>query len=125
MSNFTPLVSKDYEFEGDSVHVSFSRLKRKHMLNAIPAFKAVADAEEAGDDEAKLEAMNDFLGGIIDVIPEYVNRFEGLSDTAGNEVSITTVVNEFYFMKLASQICMDIVKESSPTLSEEEKEENQ
>ena len=111
MSNFTPLVSKTYEFEGDTVRVEFKRLKRKHMLNAIPALKRL---QESDGDEAQLEKVNEFVNEIIDVIPEYIEVFDGLLDNQGQPITIETVIDDFYFLKLASQISMDMVKESSP-----------
>lgn len=114
MSNFTPLVEKEYEFEGDNVKIRFARLKRVHMLRALPAFYEIADKT---DDENFLSKAGHLLGDIIDEIPGYVKEFEGLKDANGEPVSIMTVCEDFYFTRLAMQIAMDMVKESAPLAS--------
>ena len=111
MSNFTPLVNKTYEFDGDTVNVQFRRLNRKHMLAAMPAFKKLRDAE--GSDDNTHEAINDLLNDIADLLPEYVTTFEGLNDANNNVVGIETVINEMYFMRLCALIAVDVMRESS------------
>ena len=113
MSNFTPLVERTYEFEGDSIKVVFARLRRKDMLAAMPAFKKLMDAEEAKDAELKSAAINDVLNIIAEVLPEYVKSVEGLKDSEGNDIGIKTVADEMYFMGLCAQIATDIMGESS------------
>ena len=117
MSNFTPLVTKEYEFEGDKVKVTFKRLTRKQMLDAIPLMNKINDLNSNDADlesTESLTAINDFLNDIIDELPSSVIELEGLNDADGNAVSITTVVDDMYFMKLAALICMDVVRESAP-----------
>jgi hypothetical protein len=113
MSNFTPLVSKTYEFDGDSIEVSFSRLKRKHMIAAMPGIKRLQDAQEAEDGDAIANAINEILEKVIDNIPEYVQSFKGLADVEGRPIEIKTVVDEMYFVKLCSQLALDMIQSSS------------
>jgi hypothetical protein len=113
MSNFTPLVTKEYEFDGDKVTVIFTRLKRKDMLSALPAFKKLNDMDEDDDGAEKQEVINDVLNGIADVIPDYVKTISGLVDADGDDVPIETVAEEMYFMRLCAQIAMDIMREST------------
>lgn len=115
MSNFTPQVYKEYEFDGDTVKVTFSRLKRKHMLRATPAINKLQSMEDVPDSE-KFGAMADVLDSIIDAIPEYVHEFEGLTDSQGQPVSIQTVVDDFYFLELASRLAGDMVEASAPLI---------
>lgn len=122
MSNFTPLVIQEYEFEGDKIKIIFSRLKRKDMLDSMPALKRLNDAqpnegEESTPEHGKAQsaAMNDVLNGIVDVIPGYVSEFSGLSDSEGNPVAIEIVCEEFYFMKLAIVIAVGMLQASSGT----------
>ncbi len=111
MSNFTPLVTKQYDFDGDNVTVVFSRLRRNDMLNAMPKY---AKLTAAGDDEAATTtAVNDILNDIADKIPEYVKDFSGLLDSEGNPISIETVVEDMYFLKLCASIATDMIKESA------------
>ena len=119
MSNFTPLVKKEYEFEGDTIRVTFSRLKRKHMLSAMPLLAKLTKAKEAEDDEAVAELMGQILDTIVDVIPEYVQEFSGLNDAAGETVSIEAVIDNFYFMKLCMNMSLDMLNESSAIVGNE------
>jgi hypothetical protein len=118
MSNFTPLVTREYEFEGDKVTISFSRLKRKHMLEVMPYLSVLAGLDEETPLEDYTEeqqgALNEVINSIIDVIPDYVHNFEGLLSVDNSNVGIETVVDDFYFLALASMIALDMVKESSP-----------
>ncbi len=111
MSNFTPLVTKTYDFDGDKVTVIFARLKRKDMLAVLPAYKRLNDADENSAEKA--EAINDILNGIADSLPGYVKELTGLNDSKGNAITIETVVDEMYFMKLSSLIAADMMAESS------------
>jgi hypothetical protein len=110
MSNFTPLVTKEYDFDGDKVKVTFSRLLRKDMLNVMPAFAKLNAAGEGSRDHD--DAVNDILNGLADSLPHCVKSFTGLNDSTGSPISIETVVGEMYFMRLCVLISMDVVKES-------------
>ena len=70
MSNFTPLVNKEYEYDGDNISITFSRLLRKDMLNVLPAFLKLNKAEEGSEEYG--EAVNEVLNNIADVLPGYV-----------------------------------------------------
>jgi len=110
MSNFTPTVSKQYEFDGDTVNVVFSRLLRKDMLTVLPIFLKLNKAEE--DTDEYREGINDILNALADVLPNYVSKFEGLDDAEGNPIAIDQVVNEMYFMSLCALIAIDLIQES-------------
>ncbi len=110
MSNFTPLVKREYEFDGDVIQVTFARLNRKDMVNVLPSFIKIKNAEKESD--LFLEGINDVLNDLADLIPIYVKTFEGLNDAEGNVITIETVVNEMYFSKLSTMIAMDLIKES-------------
>jgi len=109
MSNFTPLVKQEFEFQGDSIKVTYSRLKRADMLKVLPLMKALE-----GDDTNQ-EVINEILELLIETIPSYVKSFSGLTDAEGNDVKIETVVDEFYFLPLAAQIALRMIKDSSAT----------
>jgi len=110
MSNFTPTVSKQYEFDGDTVNVVFSRLLRKDMLTVLPIFLKLNKAEE--DTDEYREGINDILNALADVLPNYVVSLDGMNDKAGKAITIDQVVNEMYFMQLCALIAMDLIQES-------------
>jgi hypothetical protein len=104
MSNFTPLVKKQYDFEGDTVTVRFARMRRKHMLKMIPKIQSAQD-----DQDKVVDVLNDLL----EMLPEYVKEFDGLTNAAGEPVTIDVVADDMYFSGLASDIAMDVLNESS------------
>ena len=114
MSNFTPLVEQEFNFEGDVIKVSFSRLTRKDMLAAMPAFKKLNDIKSEDEKDPRVaEAMNELLNSVADNIPKYVKSFTGLNDADGNSIDIETVCSEYYFSKLAVNIAASILLASS------------
>ena len=115
MSNFTPLVAKQYEFDGDKVHVKFSRLKRKDMLKLMPAIQRMQKAE---DDEKKSEAIGELINESLCFLPEYVREMNGLVDAEGKPIGIETVAEDMYFVELATSIIGDLMNESSIGMGE-------
>ena len=104
MSNFTPLVTRKYTFEGDEVVVTFARLKRKHMMELLP---------HLGDLKVKdLKKLTNVLNIAADFLPEYITSLQGLKDSEGKEISTAVVCEEVYFMQLAIEILMDLINES-------------
>jgi len=127
MSNFTPLVHQEFEFQGDIIKVTYSRLKRVDMLGVIPYMKKLGEVQGEmvmvddlptfpdADEEAQGEALREILDQLIDVLPDYVTSFKGLKDADGDAVEIKTVINEFYFLSLATQIAVQMISDSSAT----------
>lgn len=116
MSNFTPLVTREYEFDGDTVKVTFSRLRRRDMLNVLPSFQALGEMEE-GSPEYNA-GMQSVLNDVADILPNCVKTIEGLNDTEGNPVPLDSIINEMYFMKLSALITVDLIKESGVSKNE-------
>ncbi len=114
MSNFTPLVTKTYEFDGDSVTVVFSRLKRKHMLKSSPLITELRKARQDDDEDKVLDITNELLNDVIDVMPEYVSNITGLTDSDGNELGVEVLADDSYFLRLATLVALDMVNESAP-----------
>ena len=110
MSNFTPLVVKKYDFEGDSITVTFARLKRKHMLELMPLVQKLSAIKE--DAALKQAAITDLLNVALDFLPDYVKSIVGLVDSQGAEMDIDVVADEIYFVNLATDIVMDVLNES-------------
>lgn len=108
MSQFTPLVRRTYDFQNDKVNVAFKRLQRKHVLGFMPKVQAAQKAK--GD--AALNAQNEMVNDLIDLLPEYVMEFDGLKDDNGDKIEFNTVVNEMYFIDLVTNIGMDLMNES-------------
>lgn len=120
MSNFTPLVAKQYEFDGDKIHIKFSRLKRKDMLKLMPSIQKMQNTD---DDVRKGEAIAEMVNEGLTFLPEYVKEINGLVDAEGNPIGIDVVADDMYFMQLAAEIIRDIMSESSLSLGADAKNE--
>lgn len=112
MSNFTPLVNKEYIHGDDTVTVSFARFKRKDMLNLMPLVQRLGKAKAKKDDATVAEVTPEILNLSLGLLPEYVKTFTGLRAADGEPISIETVAEEMYFIDLASDIAMDIMDAS-------------
>lgn len=109
MSNFTPLVKRKFVFEGDDVSVTFSRLKRKHMLKMLPKFIAIKDNLKETTDVELLAPLIDEFG---DKAVDYIRSIEGLKDANGEDVTITEVIENAYFLEFFADIMMAMIEES-------------
>ena len=105
MSRFTPLVRKEYEFQGDTVKIAFKRLTRRHVLGLMPKVNAMQDDDGGA-------AQNEMVNDLIDLLPEYVVEFEGLKDENGEPIKFDTVVAEMYFIELVTDIGLDLMNAS-------------
>lgn len=109
MSNFTPLVEKEYEWQGDKITAHFARFKRKDMLSLMPAIQELNKAEDEG---ARAMGISNVLNLSLGLLPKYVKVFDGLKTKDGLDISIETVAEEMYFVDLAMEIAMDMLQES-------------
>lgn len=124
MSNFTPLVTKKFEFDGDTVTVRFARMKRKHFVKMMPFFMRfkedatkIGSPEEGGEEtEESMQAKLNLIDGVFDQLgdkmSEYVRTVEGLRDAAGNEVDVDTMLEDSYFLELQLELITAMLDES-------------
>ncbi len=118
MSQFTPLVRKQYTFEGDTVSVAFARLKRKDFHKLAPHIKFDADT---GKTKMSFHDQIEFSGVMAEVLPEYVKEFAGLKDSDGNAVTLQQALEEVYFMSLIGDVVSDLFESSNMKESEAKK----
>jgi len=112
MSNFTPLVKKEFEFEGDKVWVTFSRLRRKDMLELIPLLGSLKTVDGGEETEEKRRVTAQAIEMMYGLLPTYIQKMDGLKDTEGNDISVETLSTEVYFMALATDIVLAVLNES-------------
>jgi len=107
MSNYLPLVKKQYTFEGDEVKVAFKRMTRQQMLVMNPLLpKTEEDDVQTTEDQMKM------IDVAINILSENIKSFTGLNTDDGDVIEFTDIVNEAYFMKFLSEIAMDLVSSS-------------
>ncbi len=107
MSNFLPLISKTYEFEGDTITASFKRLTRGQMILISPFIQNSTDKEsQSVEDQMRLIDIT------VNALSENIESFEGLKDSDDCEIAFDTAQNEAYFMSLLSEMAMDLITES-------------
>ena len=116
MSNFLPLVNKKYEFEGDTVTVSFSRLTRQQMLAITPFLPTKDGGGQTIEEQLKL------MDATINALETNIDIFTGLKDSNGGALTFEAIVNQAYFTTFVSGIAGDLLKESS--VEDEKKSSN-
>ncbi len=109
MSNFLPLVKKEYEFEGDTIATEFSRLTRAQMLSVSPYIPEVKNGKAAA--QSSEDSMR-FMDKAIDALKENMKVFTGLKDGDGNVLEFAAVADQSYFTTLLAQIAGDLMSES-------------
>lgn len=106
MSRFLPLVTKKYEFEGDTITASFNRLTRKQMMAISPYIPANEEIEQTLEEQMKL------INAAIDALKDNIKTFEGCKDSEGNALEFTDIADEAYFTNLLSEMATDLLNES-------------
>ena len=119
MSNFTRTFTKNYDFDGDKVHVEMKRLKRAQALTLIPVVQEVSNAAES-DDPNKAQMQTETAMGLMEIaegiLKDAIVKVSGLyfDDT---EVQVGTeefeeMLTSVYFMQLIMLIVNDLIEES-------------
>ena len=116
MSNYSPLVDFEIEFEGDTIKMRLKQLTRDVFLAWMPHLSNV-DENGALSAEATLK----LIAEAGDVLPKFVKDFKGLKDADGNAVGIDVVVSEVYFMQLMSDIVRKLIEISQVSDAQEGK----
>jgi hypothetical protein len=126
VSNFTPLVLKEYDFDGDHIVIQFSRLKVKDLLTIVPSFSEIVElnVDESNATELLTKASDVFasLETFSELIIDYVKSVDGLTDSVGNDIGIEIIVSESYFLKLYVKLLVDMISESSTIQDKEGKD---
>ena len=104
MSNFTKSLVEKFNFDGDEVTVTFTRLKRKHLISLAPHM--TADGNIAFSDQVK------FMDAAAEVLPDIITSMTGLKDSDGNALTVEDVVNETYFVGLVSDLMTKVMEHS-------------
>jgi len=117
MSNFTRTVTKQLEFDGDSISVVFNRMKTSD-------FKLLAKFIEIGPDgkpmnKASFSDQIEMLSVAEEILPKRIESLEGLVDEEGTPLTVEDIVKEQYFIDLVSEL-FGIIMESS-TVSDSKK----
>lgn len=115
MSNYLPLVTKEYKFEGDNVKVSFKLLSRKQMMDLLPLMPEKKDSAMSVEQQAELMKVS------LSALEENIKEFTGLKDANGNAIPVEEAIAQSYFLTLFSDITEDMFKESMIEEEEEEK----
>ena len=118
MSNFTPLVHFDIEFDGDNISMDLHRLKKACMIKIAPHLP-----EEIGEDgKVKMEFADEMqLLNILDeLLPNNVDNFTGLKTADGIPITLDAMIKEGYFIPLASNILGKLVSITNPTKGEKD-----
>lgn len=128
MSNFTPSVKFSTEFDGDTVTMQLSRMKKKHVMELMPILlRHAGKVTPESNDEIVIDIV-DMMKDESDVIdmaskflPDYVNNFSGLSDANGAAIDLELAMDQNYFQPLISEIIRELINISKPTQKDADK----
>lgn len=102
-------------FEGDTVKMELSGMKRKHLQRLS---KYIATGNDGGVNlsfENQLEAFDAFA----EVLPECVSNFRGLVDFDKHQpIPLAVVLEDMYFINLVSEIIEQVMDASTMTTKE-------
>lgn len=107
MSGYKKKFTAKREFDGDTVVVEFSPMKRKHML-ALTEYITFDDSgkpQPKGDPAKMLETMTSILS-------DCVTWISGLVDSDGETIAKETVLEDVYFMDLATWLFTELSSQS-------------
>lgn len=113
MSNFTPTVPYETDFEGDTVTMQLSRLKKGALLKLAPHIKG--ELNKDGEIIMEFEDQTELLTLLDETLIGAVNNFNGLKTGDGKHIPLEEMVKEGYFMSLSADILGQLFKITQPT----------
>lgn len=107
MSSFTKRITKNFLFEGDTVVVESERMKKEDFSTIAPLMKTEGNKTtiDQSDPDKLLEVGREVLG-------RRVKGLSGLRTEDGEPLTLQDVVNETYFLELATEILSWIMENS-------------
>jgi len=105
MSNYSPLVKFETEFEGDKITMQLDQLTREVFLGWSP-YMNLMDEDGNLDQEMTLKLVNESAS----MIPQFVKDFRGLKDANGDAIPLQTVVDKVYFIEIVTVIIMKLIE---------------
>ncbi len=103
MSKYLRAIVKDYSFDGDSVKATFKPMDAPDFMSLGRAGnEAVADEQIA-------------VKRSYELVSKYLVKVEGLTDSAGAELTRDDVVRDSYFVGLVTDIFKDMVELATPS----------
>lgn len=112
MSNFSLVIKKTYEFEGDTISVEFKPLTKDQMISISPYMPEVDGKDKKGKPTLKKQSMEEMMKVsemTTKLLKDNLVSFEGLVNDGGDPISIDDVFEFNYFSKLLNAICSDFM----------------
>lgn len=108
MSNFTPNIEFDTEFDGDKVKFVMKRLTNAQMM------KIGAEAVNASKEQNTTAILSSIqtLVGSREILKDRIESVEGLKDKNGNAISIDVLLDNAYFMQLLDRASRFLIDQS-------------
>lgn len=118
MSNFTPTVDHEIEFDGDTIKLKLARLKKGALIKLTPH---IGEADENGDIKMSFQDKMEFSNLSKEVLDQHVISFEGLTDAEGSKMELKDIYEEVYFQTLIAQVIGQLFVISKPTKEDKKK----
>lgn len=111
MSNFTPLVHFEIEFDGDTVSMDLRRMQRKDQQKLVPFMSG--DIREDGSRIMSFQSQHEMGEAMLDILPDHVSNFAGLTMPDGTAIALETAIEEIYFQELIADILAELMRISN------------
>ena len=115
MSGFTKEAEKTYQFDGDEVVVKYSNLSRGDMMVLAPVLPKTTtsdDGEQVVSGTVDLSQSMEMMDVAAGIMKNRIKSMAGLNDSDGNNITKDVMLNEVYFVGLASDILADMMNSS-------------
>ena len=111
MSNFARSVKREFAFDGDTVHVTFTLMKATDFKSLSRFIKT----DERGRPTSTISFTDqvEMLSLASEILPKRVTSMTGLKDLSGVEMAIEEIVDEQYFIPLISEIFGAVLEASN------------
>lgn len=100
--------------EAERISCELKVLNMGSLLSLVDAFSAAGLEGEVDTDHVKGEKIEKILGQFSHLIPEYVENFKGLYNSAGEAITISQVTEYPVFLNLGLELLMKLAEISSP-----------
>lgn len=112
MSGYTAKITREFEFEDETFEVTFSRLKRKHLMQMLPEITAWQNLKPEVGKGSRTAVIMDLVNKFFEFADEYVHELKGLTDAENKDIPLEVFLEEVYFMDASTKVLTTILEES-------------
>jgi hypothetical protein len=120
MSKYQRHHTKSIEFDGDTVVVQYTGMKRGHFQQ-LSARQDSSIVDDGGDVKLSFGSQMEMLDVMSDIAQDCVVSVSGLYDSGGSPVPLEEIFSEAYFFGLVADIATSVIESSFLTKEDQQK----